>query len=137
MTVIDPLLEPRRARTIAISALLNYALPLIGLPIILLLPFPADAVVVLILSIALDRGGRPVEVWDALERPEKSERRRGIRSAAFLRFWAERAGWAVERTLRVRGLLRVATAAVYEGATTHRGQRREAGEQDAALCGAR
>ncbi|MGN6635739.1 MAG: hypothetical protein ACTHJ6_09815 [Oryzihumus sp.] len=113
MTVIDPLLEPRRARTVAIRALLNYALPLIGLPIILLLPFPAAAVIVLILGIALDRGGRPVEVWDANERPEKSERRRGIRSAAFLRFWAEQAGWPVQRALRIRRLLRLASVVVY------------------------
>jgi|SRR6476660_7298358 len=113
MTVIDPLLEPRRARNIAIRALLHYALPLIALPGVLLLPFQAAAMVWFVLSLAVDRGGRPVQVWDALERPEKRERRRGISSPAFLRFWAERAGWPVERTLRVRRLLRVATAVAY------------------------
>ncbi len=112
MTVIDPLLEPRRARKIAIRAMLNYALPLIALPI-LLLRFPGDGLVVLIIGIALDRGGRPVEVWDALERPAKRERRRGIRSVAFLRFWAEQAGWPADQTLRIRRLIRIATVVAY------------------------
>ena len=113
MTVIDPLLEPRRARIIVLRSLLNYVLPLIALPLILLLPLPASGTVPLILSFALYRRRRPVEVWGALERPEKREWRRGTASAAFLRFWAERAGWPVERTLSIRRLLRVTSVVAY------------------------
>ena len=129
MTIIDPLLTPRRARRITVRALLNEVLLLLALPGTLLLPPPLNYFVPLALAVAQVRGGRSVEVWDAIERPTKRVRRRGVESTEYVRFWSAQANWPVERVLRLRLVLRVVTvlafpavgAALIYGQVTGRG----------------
>ncbi|HET7661068.1 MAG TPA: hypothetical protein VFK66_11825 [Oryzihumus sp.] len=113
MTVVDPALTPSRARRAVVRAIADQALALAALPVLLLLPSGSGPVVVLVVCLLRIRGGRSVEVWDALERPARRERRRGVSSARYLRFWAQRSGWPVVPLLRLRRGLRVATVVAY------------------------
>ncbi|HEX8971941.1 hypothetical protein [Oryzihumus sp.] len=115
MTVVDPALTPHRARRAVVRAVGDQALLLVALPFILRLPNGSGSVATLVVCLLRSGGGRSVEVWDALERPDRGERRRGVSSVGYLRFWAQRAGWPVVPLLRLRRGLRVATVVAYGG----------------------